>query len=151
MRSNLPSSPSASAVSCCWCAASHSLWSLWRQRRFHVVQMYCHRLHFSPSTAGLGALEISQAKRKEKGRQLAMSEFPSECALKILGPSLSILANTEDSSVQLCFFLFLSNQDELYCLQDEITASAQANGAEWGCRLRKGIHRRLICTEKAAF
>lgn len=59
---------------------------------FPVVQMDRHRLYFSPSTAGLDALEISQTKLKEKGLQLAISQFPLDHALKNTGPSFSILA-----------------------------------------------------------
>lgn len=75
IQSSLPAESSSQELLLLLCC-SHSHGRLWRQRTIHVVQMYCHRLHFSPSIAGLDALEISQTKREEKGLQFAISEFP---------------------------------------------------------------------------
>lgn len=55
---------------CC----SQCLWSLGQQRTLHVVPVYCHWLYFSPSVAGLDALEISQT--QHGGCSLPFQDFP---------------------------------------------------------------------------
>lgn len=74
-----------------------------------MVQVFRHRLYFSPSIAGLDALAISQPKLEGRGLQLALSAFPVEDGLRTTGPSFSILANTEGCRAQSHFFGFSSS------------------------------------------
>lgn len=103
----------SSCPSWCWSAASHGHWSLPRQGRSHVVQMYRHRLYFNPSIAGLDALAISQPKHEGKGLRLALSAFPMEYGLRATGPSFSILANSRGLPRSITFpWLFLFNWEQ---------------------------------------
>lgn len=117
---------------------SHSHWRLWRQRMFRVVQMCHHGLYFSPSIAGLDALENSQTQRGEKGLQLAIPEFPREPALKDPGLLFSILSKYH----RLLHSISIRSPSPPLCLPpspslmgrvafwDEIIAGAQADPGE---------------------
>ena len=114
-------------------AASH--WSPPRQSRSHVVvQMYHHRLYFSPLIAGLDALAISQPEREGRGLQLLCSAFPMEYALRATGPSVSILANTEGCGAQSHFFGFSSSVENSRAASwSEITAQAHTDPGDGRC------------------
>lgn len=115
--------------------ASHGHQSPPRQSRSHGVQMFCHRLYFSPSIAGLNALAIGQPKREGRGLHLLLSAFPVEYALRTTGPSFSILANTEGcralNHISLAFPLLLRTSVQLpgVKLQHQLTLTREMRDA----------------------